>query len=166
MSRNFTPDQVLIDRLLSNDTEAFEELYRRYWYSLYIYSFKKLYSSEDARRIVRDIFIQLWEKRHSWPAEFSISQHLYTEIRKSVIESLNAKLNITSLSDEMEHEIASGFSVEALQQARVPVRPKIFERPVIHQKMGQTPVQKNHPKYGITITNLKWLFQTVTAKLL
>ena len=56
MSRNFASDQVLIDSLRSNDTQAFEELFRRYWYNLYIYSLKKLHSSDDSRKIVRDIF--------------------------------------------------------------------------------------------------------------
>lgn len=164
-SRNFTPDQILIDRLIVNDTAAFEELYRRYWYSLYIYSVKKLYSPEDARMIVRNIFIQLWEKRHSWPIDFSISQHLYTEVRKGVIEYLNAKLNITSTNAMIQNEIENGFSVEALQQAKIPVHQKYApqQRGIV---ITREAVQKEVPRYAITLANLKWLFQAVTAKLL
>lgn len=164
-SRNFTPDQILIDRLIVNDTAAFEELYRRYWYNLYIYSVKKLYSPEDARMIVRDIFIQLWEKRHSWPIDFSISQHLYTEVRKGVVEYLNAKLNMNPLDAAIPHQLASSFSVEALQIARQPVRQKQqpTQRGIV---ITRNDVTKDTPRYAITLANLKWLFQAVTAKLL
>lgn len=161
MSRNYLPDQVLIDRLLMSDTEAFEELYRRYWYSLYSYSNKKLYSSDDARRIVRDIFIQLWEKRHLLPVDFSISEYLYTEIRNAVVVCLNEKLNVEAINEMIEREVAHGFSVEALQAARQPVI-----QHTIQPRIRQSAIKKNNPKYFITLAHLKWLFQTVTAKLL
>src|SRR5215510_7253103 len=93
MSRNFTPEQDLIDKFLLDDAEAFEELSRRYCYSLYSYCVTKLNSPEDARRIVRTIFISLWEKRHTLPFDFSISVYLYTEVRKAVVQCLNGKLN-------------------------------------------------------------------------
>lgn len=161
MSRNYLPDQVLIDRLLMSDTEAFEELYRRYWYSLYSYSNKKLYSSDDARRIVRDIFIQLWEKRHLLPVDFSISEYLYTEIRNAVVVCLNEKLNVEAINEMIEREVAHGFSVEALQAARQPVIQHTTQ-----PRIRQSAIKKNNPKYFITLAHLKWLFQTVTAKLL
>ncbi len=79
MRRNFTPDQTLIDKLLLDDTAAFEELSRRYCYPLYTYCMSKLNSKEDSKRIVRNIFIALWESRSALPVDFSISLHLYTE---------------------------------------------------------------------------------------
>ena len=164
-SRNFTPDQILIDRLISNDTAAFEELYRRYWYSLYIYSVKKLYSPEDARLIVRDIFIQLWEKRHSWPIDFSISQHLYTEVRKSVVANLNAKLNSVAVNQMLEEQISTEFTVQALSQAMRPVRAAAAIQPR-GQLITRDQLQQTTPRHSITLAHLKWLFQAVTAKLL
>ena len=92
MSRIFTEDQVLIDRIGIHDTDAFEELYRRYWHGLYRYCVKKLHSQEDARIIVRDIFISIWEKRETLPVDFSISTYLYEAVRTRVIRSLNQKL--------------------------------------------------------------------------
>jgi hypothetical protein len=57
MSRNFTPEQDLIDKFLLGDAIAFEELSRRYSFPLYSYCLDKLNSPEDAKRIVRTIFI-------------------------------------------------------------------------------------------------------------
>src|SRR4029453_18408992 len=93
MSRNYTPDETLVDRLLLNDTEAFEELHRRYCYSLYSYCVGKLNSIGDARQITRDIFIRLWENRKTLPVGFSVSSHLYHNVRRDVVNCINEKLN-------------------------------------------------------------------------
>jgi DNA-directed RNA polymerase specialized sigma24 family protein len=121
MRRNFTPDQTLIDRLLLNDTAAIEELSRRYCYSLYSYCMSKLNSREDSKRIVRNIFIALWENRDTLPLNFSISIHLYTEVRKAVIQCINVKLNKDADIPAIERQIIPGFSITELQKARQPI---------------------------------------------
>jgi RNA polymerase sigma-70 factor (ECF subfamily) len=118
MSRNFTPEQTLIDKFLLDDTEAFEELSRRYCYSLYSYCVNKLNSEEDARRVVRNVFISLWESRHRLPFEFSLSVYLYTEVRKAVVQCINSKLNTNTDITAIEEEIIPGFSVDQLQKAK------------------------------------------------
>src|SRR5688572_22502714 len=95
MSRISTNDQVLIDRLVLDDTDAFEELYRHYWHGLYLYCLKKLQSQKEAKKIVRTIFINIWEQRHALPVSFSLSSHLYAEVRKMVIQSLSQNLAAT-----------------------------------------------------------------------
>lgn len=164
MSRIFTDDQTLIDRLGLNDTEAFEELYRRYWYSLYVYCLKKLYSPPDAKIIVRDIFIDIWEKRNSLPASFSISKHLYEEVRKTVIECLNKKLADTNYAVFIEKRLMAEFSIQSLQAARTPVskRNAVINKPseLIRQQTGQTGVQE----YRI-LSTMKWMLQSFAAKL-
>lgn len=122
MRRNFTPDQTLIDRLLINDVEAFEELSRRYCYSLYSYCMNKLNSKEDAKRIVRNIFISLWESRIDLPVDFSISIHLYTEVRKAVIQCINVKLSKEIDVATIEKEIIPGFNILELKKAKQPVQ--------------------------------------------
>ena len=133
MSRNFTPEQTLIDRLASDDTTAFEELSRRYCYSLYTYCMSKLNSSEDAKRIVRNIFIALWEDRQSLPIDFSISLHLYTEVRKSVVQSLNNKLNKESGISVIEDAyITAKYTTRAddfLGKGSVPLKAFMRSRP-------------------------------------
>ena len=124
MSRNFTPDEKLIDRLLLDDTTAFEELHHRYCFSLYQYCAGKLKSPEDAKRIVRDLFISIWDQRHSLPVDFSLSYYLYSEVRKAVVKCLNEKAKDESAAELIEKEIIPGFSVAELMKARQPVQPK------------------------------------------
>src|SRR5262245_1363641 len=121
MSRNFTPEQTLIDKIASGDGASLEELTRRYGYSLYSYSLSKLGSHDDARRIVRNIFISLWESRHLLPEDFSVSTHLYTEVRKAVVQCLNNKLRTSTDVLAIEQNIIPGFSLAELSKAKQPV---------------------------------------------
>lgn len=169
MSRNFTSDQELTDRLYFGDPEALEELYHRYWFNLYTYSLKKLRSPEDAKHIVRDIFVDLWKKRESWPLDFSVARHFYTEVRKAVIITMSQKLTAGNDPD-MADEIILGFSTEALQLARMPVMRKyddtgsLYSNNASSEIKDQQPVQKKGRKYN-TLPNIKWLFHLLTAKL-
>ena len=121
MSRNYSLDQYLVDQLSLNDTEAFEELYRRYCISLYTYCNGKLHSEEDARKIVRNLFVSLWEKRHELPSNFSISIYFYLEVRKAVVQCVNEKLNDGKDLSLIQQNIIPGFRTNNLQQAMKPV---------------------------------------------
>lgn len=162
MSRNYASDQTLIDSLRLNNTEAFEELFRRYWYNLYIYSLKKLRSSDDARQIVRNIFKELWEKRHEWPVDFSLQQHLYAEVRKGVVKCLDQTLSAESDTTIINKEILPGFSVNSLQQAKLPVAKRtIINKP--GELSRQATIRRKTHSYGLS--NVKWLFNAVTARM-
>ncbi len=139
MSRNFTPEQTLIDRLLADDATAFEELSRRYCFSLYSYCINKLNSEEDARRIVRNIFITLWEDRYNIPANFSLSLHLYTEVRKAVVQCINMKLNREQDLAAIEQQIIPGFSAIHLRKAKDPVR----TADKLRSRIPNQPVKRN-----------------------
>ena len=128
MSRNFVPEETLVDQLLLDDTAAFEELHRRYWFSLYSYSLNKLNSPEDAKRVVRDIFIALWEGRHSLPVGFSISFHLYTEVRKSVVKIINERLLDEQGALDVEKRVIPGFALNQLKKAKQPVAFPVYNR--------------------------------------
>lgn len=164
MSRILTNDQTLIDRLRLNDTDAFEELYYHYWHGLYLYCLKKLRSSEDAKIVVRTIFIDLWEKRHSFPVSFSLNQHLYQEVRKTVVKHLSEKLATTNDPACLEKVLLTEFSVQSLQAARNPVTKKytVINKPseLIKQQTGQAGMEHYN-----TLATVKWVFQSITDKL-
>jgi len=164
MSRTYSTDQTLIDRLSLNDTQAFEELYRRYWNSLYIYCLKKLHTSEDAKIIVRTIFIDIWEKRHSLPVSFSLPKHLYEEVRKKVVKCLSQKLTDANNEAYIENRLIAEFSVHSLQAARKPVTRKytVINKPseLLRQQTGQTGIEGYN-----TFATVKWLLHSLTDKL-
>jgi DNA-directed RNA polymerase specialized sigma24 family protein len=164
MSRILTNDQTLIDRIILNDTDAFEELYRHYWQGLYLYCLKKLQSREDAKKIVRTIFIDLWEKRHTLPVSFSLSQYLYAEIRKTVVKCLTEKLASTEDLACIEKRLMTEFTVQSLQAARKPVAMNYTAinktSELIRQQTGQ-----NGTQHYNTFATMKWMFQSLSHKL-
>jgi len=163
MSRNFIPDETLIDQLLLDDTFAFEELHHRYCYSLYSYCINKLDSPEDARRIVRDIFIVLWEKRHTLPVSFSISMYLYTQVRKAIVECINEKLETNKDLSLIQTQIIPGFAVINLQKARQPVKRSYSEIRYFNLLRNNNVTNKNpwwnHNPSVVTIQNIKQVLQ-------
>lgn len=163
MSRNFTPDETLIDQLLLDDTFAFEELHHRYCYSLYSYCINKIDSPEDARRIVRDIFIVLWEKRRTLPVNFSLSLYLYTEVRKAVVRCISEKLETSKDLSLIQTQIIPGFAVINLQKARQPVKRSYNEIRYFNLMTNNKGINKtpwwNHNPSGITIQNIRQVLQ-------
>jgi DNA-directed RNA polymerase specialized sigma24 family protein len=121
MSRNFTSEQVLVDQLVASDTEAFEEIHRRYCFPLYTYCIGKLHAPADARRIVRDIFIRLWERRQQLPIDFSLQVHLYGEIRRGVLDCVNEKLINEDDLSLIHAQVIPAFKTQRLKDARQPV---------------------------------------------
>lgn len=102
MSRNFTADQFLTERLVINDTKAFEEVYHRYWYSLYFFGMRKLQCRDESRQLVQKVFVELWQKRHSLTTSFHLAQDLYEEAKKDVTLRLEQRLTIATEESEEE----------------------------------------------------------------
>ncbi len=162
MSRNYTPDETLIDQLVLNDTAAFEELYHRHCYPLYSYCNDKLNSAADARAIVRDVFIALWEKRQTLPVGFSVSLYLYQEIRKAVVLCVNQKLEDEKDLLTIQTQIIPGFAVINLQQAKRPVRKSSSEIRYINSLTPNRTIKNywwNYNPSGITIKDIKLMLQ-------
>lgn len=73
-------DEQLFQLLKGSQESAFTELYDRYWKKLLIRAQILLNNREDAEEVVHDIFVQLWEKRHT------------IEIQKKFVTYLSAML--------------------------------------------------------------------------
>ena len=166
MRRNFTPDDTLIDNLLLDDTSAFEELFHRYSYFLYSYCLGKLNSPDDARRIVSNIFIALWENRHHLPIDFSISSFLYTEVRKNIVHCVNEKLRDETNTDFIQKQIIPGFQITALQKARQPI--SAINNKVFKKEYADTEKRKHkEPRWNKypSVFNLRYLKHSLWAML-
>jgi hypothetical protein len=167
MRRNFTPDQTLIDHLLLNDTDAFEELYTRHWYALYSYGYGKLKSHQDAKQIARNVFVSLWRERSRLPLTFSLPAFLYAEVRSEVVKCVNAKMNKETEETFIENKIIPGFSTQELAKARKPVSGKnIFPKPgrLRLAEVDIRPKEKTWNKY-YSITKFKGLKQALQTML-
>ena len=90
-------DAELLRLIAGDDVIAFETLYERYWASLYQSAFSILRDREAGKDIVQNIFIWLWEHRHSVEVR-SVAAYLKAAVQFKVANYLRSgRIRDTSL---------------------------------------------------------------------
>ncbi len=88
----FTDDQ-LVAFLTKGDQQAFAEIYRRYAEKLAGFAASKLYSLDDARDILHDVFVKLWENRAEITISSNLQSYLFAVMRHKIVDKI--RKNIT-----------------------------------------------------------------------
>jgi RNA polymerase sigma-70 factor (family 1) len=83
-------DEELLNRLLSNDKEAFRDIFLRYWYPLFKVANARINSREEAEEIVQDIFLALWRNRNTLLIA-NLSAYLFSSVRKGVVSKIRSR---------------------------------------------------------------------------
>jgi RNA polymerase sigma-70 factor (family 1) len=86
-------DEQLIILLKKGDQQAFAEIYSRYAESLAGFAGSKLYSLDDARDLLHDMFVKLWENREQINITSTLQSYLFAIIRHRIIDKI--RKNIT-----------------------------------------------------------------------
>lgn len=84
-------DTELVNSMIEGDDDAFQEIYRRYWYKLYMAAKRKSIFEEDAQEIVQDIFVDLWERRSQVQIK-ELSNFLFGAVKYSIISHIRARV--------------------------------------------------------------------------
>ena len=103
-------DRELLSLIKQDDRGAFEEIYERYKYLLLTHAINKLRNREEARDILQDAFIYLWNKRMTISDE-NLGGYLYTVIRHMILNRLT-KERYHKQYFEALHQFADHGSVE------------------------------------------------------
>jgi len=82
-------DEELLGLLKKNDKNAFEILYRKYFNRLYLQAFKVLKDEPVSQDIIQEVFLQLWNKRHTQQIE-SLNAYLYAITRFQVFKAIRS----------------------------------------------------------------------------
>jgi len=86
-------DEQLIQLLKKDDRAIFNEIYKRYAESLAGFAASKLYSLDDARDILHDLFVKLWEDRHSLTINGNLRSFLFAALRYRIVDKI--RRNVT-----------------------------------------------------------------------
>jgi len=89
-------DFQLMELLRQGNEAAFTELFNRYNRFLFIYAFKKLQDKEEAKDVVQDVFVSLWNGRKEFTLQTTLAGYLYTSVRNKALnlfrdKNINAK---------------------------------------------------------------------------
>lgn len=80
-------DEVLMERIANGDVMSLRFLLERYWSPLVGYAGRIVGRREDAKDVVQEVFIRLWQKRQQWQPRGSVRAYIYRIARNL---SLNA----------------------------------------------------------------------------
>lgn len=82
-------DQELIALLKTDKKKAIEQLYERYWKSLYLSAFSIIKDAAQSEDIVQDILLQLWLKKDTTEVS-SLKAYLFTAVRYRVLSYIRS----------------------------------------------------------------------------
>ncbi|RPD39213.1 RNA polymerase sigma-70 factor [Chitinophaga barathri] len=92
MSSRESEEILLVDALRENDVAAFDALYRLYFPSVYANILRLVREPSAAQDIVQEVFIRLWEKRHSLKAGTTAGNWLFVVSYNRSVNHLRATL--------------------------------------------------------------------------
>ncbi|HEV7737462.1 MAG TPA: RNA polymerase sigma-70 factor [Chlamydiales bacterium] len=93
MSENTThTDEYLLHLMSEDNQEAFTQIYRRYWESLFITAAKVLRGKEEAADVLQDVFLSLWNRRDQLKIEGSLAAYLQTSVRYKAIHYIEKNI--------------------------------------------------------------------------
>lgn len=132
-------DQDLSELLKGNDKKAFTEIYERYHSLLYIYAHKKLNNNLEARDIVQDTLMNIWNRRTTLSICGTLRSYLFTSVRNRILdifshqkveekymESLHSLKQNSSSTDYMIREKELSAMIEQEINALPPRMREIF----------------------------------------
>jgi len=75
----------LLILIRDGDREAFNEIYQRYWLTLFQKAVKKVTVPEEAEDIIQDLFVSIWIKRHSLQIHTTLKGYLFSALKYKII---------------------------------------------------------------------------------
>lgn len=121
---NFEKDIFLRERLRFGDENAYSEIYQLYAASLIRFASSKLYSLEEARDLIHDVFVYLWTERRKIQIHSSLQSYLFAITRHRIIDHIRRNVTRKEYAS-MLHGLTSGLennlekNIEAKDLAKV-----------------------------------------------
>lgn len=84
-------DEELACLLKRGDPQAFTAIYDRYFWLLHAHVYRWLRNREEAKDVIHELFIKLWEKRATLTFEHNLAGYLYASVRNKVFNALSHK---------------------------------------------------------------------------
>jgi RNA polymerase sigma-70 factor (family 1) len=106
-------DEALVNLLQQGDRGAFDQIYERYWQTLYQSAFLGLNQPAQAEDIVQELFIGLWVKRAEYHIE-NLSAYLRKAMKSRVLNYIVRDQGKESFFEPFESILQASFQAEEL----------------------------------------------------
>ncbi|MFD1770484.1 RNA polymerase sigma factor [Sphingobacterium suaedae] len=110
-------------RVKQGDRNAFTTLYSSCWRVVYDLAFLKTRDEDEAKDILQEIFVNLWEKRTRLTIQSNVQAYLYRMAKHEIIRRLEASLSLSRKTDiyraaveELSHSLDASIEAKELKQ--------------------------------------------------
>ena len=93
-------DVDLINLLKDNDEAVFNELYNRYWHSLFTKAYNFLQNEDAAKDCVQEVYISLWQNRGTSKIE-NVNHYLHQAVRFQALKILKGKKYLINIDERL-----------------------------------------------------------------
>jgi RNA polymerase sigma factor (sigma-70 family) len=104
-------DRQLTTLFIEGDEEAFVEIYRRNWQTMFNSAYKRLEDESQCEDLVQNIFVDLWERRQTVAID-NLSAYLLTAVKFQVIKYSTRRRSTAPLIDNFENYLISPLTSE------------------------------------------------------
>ncbi|WP_158281286.1 RNA polymerase sigma factor [Dyadobacter jejuensis] len=126
MEYHLLSDELLVKLIRVDDSGAFNEIYNRYWKTLFIAAQQKIASDEIVEEVLQNVFLKIWEKRATQEIE-NLGAYLYTATKYQIMDHYRAQFQ----SDKYQNLLLSqkeSFEDATEQAVHLTEISGIFER--------------------------------------
>jgi RNA polymerase sigma-70 factor (ECF subfamily) len=133
-----TNEEEILCRLAKGDRQAFDAVYRQYFYAVYCNALKITREVSAAEDVLQDVFIALWQKKETIDTDRSLGSWLFVVCYNKSVNFLKKKLRESLAQQQMqqvavdngEEAIYYNLQWEMLEEAMAQLSPqkrKVFE---------------------------------------
>ncbi len=96
-------NKLLVKEIVAGNEDAFRALYDSYADDVYGYGLSLLKTKSSAEEIVQEVFLKVWEKRHTLNPDLSFKAYIFTIARNQIFNFIK-KMNYSGrLRDEIKY---------------------------------------------------------------
>jgi RNA polymerase sigma-70 factor (ECF subfamily) len=114
MSGFLSLEQQYIHELNRGSYRAFDALYSLYARRLYAFALKMTKSHTDAREIVQDTFVRLWQNRENVLPDESFQAYLFTIARNAIFNKMRSLINSPVFVDYIDYINEASVSADTI----------------------------------------------------
>jgi RNA polymerase sigma-70 factor (family 1) len=85
-------DNELLSLIREDNALAYAEIYERYKFILHAHALNKTRDREEARDVVQEVFVYLWDKRATIRIDGEVSGYLYTAMRNAFLNRVSRQI--------------------------------------------------------------------------
>ena len=104
-------DQKIIELIRQNNQSAFNQLYEKYWKTLYQYTFRILGEATVTEDVLQEVFTNIWIKRHDLDIQ-NLGGYLANACRNNALTKIR-RARFTPLQEEVIQNLTLEPEIEA-----------------------------------------------------